>query len=127
MDEWYYSEGTAQKGPISLKQLKSIFLAGKLTGATLVFGPNMKDWVPASQVPNLVPPGTGLPSGKNQQDLSAENFHKTGLAHAKNMENDKAIIAYDKAIQLNSRDPVIYKNRADAHLAMENHEKACGS
>jgi hypothetical protein len=68
MDKWYYSEESAEKGPVTLKQLestqkgpitlellKSMLQTGKLDRSTFVLGPNMKNWVKARQVPGLVP------------------------------------------------------------------------
>ena len=133
MDTWYYSEDNAQKGPVTLNQLKAMFQTGKLNRSTLIYGPNMKDWAKASQIPGLIPQNqeqlqdsfskTNLPKNTTENS-EADNFHKSGLALAKKGEYEKAIIEYTKSIRIKKNDPVIYKNRGGAHLALENYDSA---
>jgi len=51
--EWYYVEGGAQAGPLTLSELLEVI---KRKGAdTPVFGPGMADWTPARRVPEIGP------------------------------------------------------------------------
>jgi uncharacterized protein (TIGR00266 family) len=51
--EWYYVEGGAQAGPLTLNELLEVV---KRKGAdTPVFGPGMADWTPARRVPEIGP------------------------------------------------------------------------
>lgn len=126
MDEWYYSlDGTEKVGPISLAELKSMFQSGELKSSTLVLGPNFKEWVPAKKFRALVPQASGqLSEGLPNSNLDSGSFHTKGLAHGKANEHKQAIEDYDKAIQLNPNNPVIYNDRGDSHLALNNHENA---
>jgi len=126
MDEWYYSlDGTEKVGPISLAELKSMFQSGELKTSTLVLGPNFKEWVPAKKFRALVPQASvQLSEGPHLSSIDIDSFHNKALAHAKAMEHKQAIEDYDKAIQLNPNNPVIYNDRGDSHLALNNHENA---
>jgi hypothetical protein len=56
---WYYSKVGApagqQMGPVSWEQLLSLAQTGVLNSADMVWNPQLPQWVPASQVPGLVP------------------------------------------------------------------------
>lgn len=50
---WYYAVDSEQKGPVTLEELSSKIRSGELTGDTLVWTNNMRNWEPASTVPDL--------------------------------------------------------------------------
>lgn len=55
MSEWYYARGGQQSGPVTFEQLVALARSGGLDPAKdLVWSASMKDWTPASQVPELV-------------------------------------------------------------------------
>lgn len=54
MNEWYYSNGGKQNGPVSFEQLVEIARSGGLDPVKdLVWTSTMKDWLPAGQVPGI--------------------------------------------------------------------------
>lgn len=79
MAEWWYAEGSEQRGPISREELSTLLEGGKVRADTLVWTSGMATWTPAGLVPELgaqakppaeeairlppVPPGAGRPEG----------------------------------------------------------------
>lgn len=51
--EWYYSEEGEQRGPVSLEKLASLLNAGSIPADAHVWSDGMKDWRPASEVPEI--------------------------------------------------------------------------
>lgn len=47
---WYYAEGTQQRGPVSDAEFQQLVSAGKITDATLVWREGMAEWQPYGQV-----------------------------------------------------------------------------
>jgi GYF domain 2 len=60
-DQWYYSKGGQQFGPISQEQLQGLFGNGTLTPDDLVWAEGMSEWVPGRHVPGLLAPGVAQP------------------------------------------------------------------
>jgi len=60
--EWYYAEGTEQKGPVSEKDIKEMFKSGRITMETLVWREGMEKWAELGSIvkqkpePVIVPP-----------------------------------------------------------------------
>lgn len=55
MDQWYYAKNGKQQGPIALSALKGLIASGALDPARdLVWTSTMADWLPASQVPEVM-------------------------------------------------------------------------
>ena len=52
-DEWYYSMGGAQQGPVALSILRDLLQSGKLERSSLVWRQGLSDWTPASAVSEL--------------------------------------------------------------------------
>ena len=61
MGDWYFARESRQHGPVTLDQLKLMLGSGELTADTSVFGPTLKGWTPARQVPELGGTPSGLP------------------------------------------------------------------
>ena len=63
--QWYYAEGSEQKGPFSAVQMQGFIAAGTVRADTLVWTSSMPDWLPLSQtelfdagaIPPAPPPG----------------------------------------------------------------------
>jgi hypothetical protein len=53
---WYHLEGRTQNGPVGLEAIRALVLDGTVTPETYVWADGMPDWLPARQVPALVPP-----------------------------------------------------------------------
>lgn len=54
MNDWYYSSGGKQNGPVSFEQLVEIARSGSLDPVKdLVWTSTMKDWLPAGKVPGI--------------------------------------------------------------------------
>jgi uncharacterized RDD family membrane protein YckC len=46
---WYYAEGTAQKGPVSDQDFQQLVSGGAITDSTLVWREGMANWIPYAQ------------------------------------------------------------------------------
>lgn len=53
---WYHLTGRQQHGPVDLATIRELVLDGTVTPDTFVWADGMPDWLPARQVPALVPP-----------------------------------------------------------------------
>jgi hypothetical protein len=53
---WYHLQGTDQHGPIGLDAIRDLVLATTVGPDTYVWADGMPDWLPAREVPALVPP-----------------------------------------------------------------------
>ncbi|WP_052665003.1 DUF4339 domain-containing protein [Nitriliruptor alkaliphilus] len=53
---WYHLAGRQQHGPVDLATIRDLVLDGTVTPDTYVWADGMPDWLPAKQVPALVPP-----------------------------------------------------------------------
>lgn len=53
---WYHLAGTTQHGPVQLVEIRQLVLTGTVEPDTYVWADGMPDWLPAAQVPALVPP-----------------------------------------------------------------------
>ena len=54
---WYYADGSDQKGPLSWEQLWGLAQDGTVRPDQLVWTDGMANWLPAAQIPTLVPAG----------------------------------------------------------------------
>jgi hypothetical protein len=54
-EEWYIYKNQAQQGPYTWTQLYQETQAGRILPEDLVWNQNLENWVPASQVPGLIP------------------------------------------------------------------------
>jgi hypothetical protein len=68
-DLWYYGKNGERRGPIPLKELKGLALAGKFDATDPVWSPGMADWVAASEVEGLLP--TPAPSPVSTPEAAA--------------------------------------------------------
>lgn len=55
---WYRLEGREQHGPVGVEEMRRLVLDGTVTPETYVWADGMPDWLPAREVPALVPPDT---------------------------------------------------------------------
>lgn len=63
-EEWFYSRGGDQLGPVSLSQLSALLSAGQLCADHLAWKAGMSDWLPLSQVVFAAgPSGPAVPAG----------------------------------------------------------------
>ena len=53
---WYHLQGERQLGPLELDTMRRLVMAGTVGPGTYVWADGMDEWLPASQVPALVPP-----------------------------------------------------------------------
>lgn len=53
---WYHLQSREQHGPIDLDRMRRLVLDGTITPDTYVWADGMPDWLPAEQVPALIPP-----------------------------------------------------------------------
>lgn len=53
---WYHLRGEEQHGPVDLATMRRLVLEGVVTPETYVWADGMPDWLPAGEVPALVPP-----------------------------------------------------------------------
>jgi hypothetical protein len=53
---WYHLRDDQQYGPLDLATMRWLVLDGVVTPDTYVWADGMPDWMPAGEVPALVPP-----------------------------------------------------------------------
>ena len=73
-EQWYYAEGTEQRGPVTEDTLLQMLRAGQLTASHLAWRPGMAEWLPISaiaevawEVPGGPPPLTQVAYAAPQQ------------------------------------------------------------
>ena len=66
MKQWYYVFENEKKGPVFESELIDLFKSGKLSINSLVWTREMKDWVPAVNVIELVKQTNGVISSIGQ-------------------------------------------------------------
>ena len=77
MNEWYYSSGGKQNGPVSFEQLVEIARSAGLDPVKdLVWNSNMKDWLPSGQVPGIF--GAPAPTADPNNPYAAPESTWTG-------------------------------------------------
>ncbi len=54
---WYHLQGQQQYGPLDLTTMRRLVLDGTVRSDTYVWADGMPDWMPAGEVPALIPPG----------------------------------------------------------------------
>ncbi len=62
MADWYYAKEGRQHGPVSSSQLRQLASSGQLLPDDLVFREGSSNWVAASTVSGLFPPGGVVPA-----------------------------------------------------------------
>jgi hypothetical protein len=81
---WYFSRRGGppgqRSGPFTREQLQTLARSGALTRYHLVWGPDMADWLPAGQIPGLMP----APMRPVPPPLPAQTTHPAGpwMRHA---------------------------------------------
>ena len=60
-DQWYYSRGGQQAGPVTTDQLRQMVASGQLTPQDLVWADGMANWQPLGTVPQLGAAGAPMP------------------------------------------------------------------
>ena len=53
---WYHLEGSEQRGPLALADLRARVMDGAVGPETYVWADGMPEWMPAQQVPAVTPP-----------------------------------------------------------------------
>lgn len=53
---WFVMDGDQQQGPFDLQAMRELVLAGNLDPGEYVWADGMPDWMPAGEVPALIPP-----------------------------------------------------------------------
>lgn len=61
--EWYYAEGTAQRGPVGADEFQRLLSAGTVSSETLVWREGMTTWLPYGQLGSAPAPAVGVSSG----------------------------------------------------------------
>ncbi len=59
--EWFYSHDGDRHGPVPIDEVRKLAADGRLGRDDLVWQEGMADWVPAGQVPGLLPPAAAPP------------------------------------------------------------------
>ena len=59
---WFYASNGQQQGPFPEAQLRDLITRGTVRPDTLVWTEGMSGWQRASDIPGLVPGGSGPPS-----------------------------------------------------------------
>lgn len=72
---WYYSVGAEEHGPVSLLDLRSLRMSGRLHASDLVWREGMGDWQPVSATPELQLEGTSGVAG--QAVASGDGVYRT--------------------------------------------------
>jgi hypothetical protein len=55
-NNWYYNDNGKPTGPVTLTDLRQLFSTARLHAGTLVWNQTLVQWMPAGQVPGLLPP-----------------------------------------------------------------------
>jgi hypothetical protein len=82
MADWFYAQGTTQRGPVDLNFLLDALRSGTLNSNDLVWRDGMAQWTAAGQVPELAgavqppmqPTGFGSPSAPAMAPAMAQPF-----------------------------------------------------
>jgi hypothetical protein len=53
---WYHLQGERQLGPLPLETMRRLVMSGTVGPSTYVWSDGMPEWLPAAEVPALVPP-----------------------------------------------------------------------
>ena len=61
-EEWHYSKGSQQHGPVSASDLKALAKSGELSSKDLIWKEGMADWKAAGSLNGLFPPTPESPS-----------------------------------------------------------------
>lgn len=72
---WYYSVGSEEHGPVSMIDLRSLRMSGRLHGTDLVWREGMADWQPVSATPELQMEGQS--GGSNRAETSGDGVYRT--------------------------------------------------
>jgi len=92
---WYYAEGTQQRGPISEAELQQLAASGNITDATLVWREGMAQWQPYGQVKRSASaPGTATPPLAGASGLTPAfnpQINDDGARRARDRVNGPAI------------------------------------
>jgi hypothetical protein len=56
-DQWYYSRSGQQLGPVTGSELRQLAVQGLLSPIDLIWREGLTDWLPASRIKGLFPPG----------------------------------------------------------------------
>lgn len=121
--EWYYAEGTEQKGPVSGQDIENLYKSGRITMQTLVWREGMDQWaeletvVPRKKVDNSEPepepasdpqleqePEIQETALKQKQMPSTEPLYRC-CECSRNFTEDE-VISYDGAIVCGACKPV---------------------
>ncbi|HSO32748.1 MAG TPA: GYF domain-containing protein [Labilithrix sp.] len=77
-DAWFYRVGESQVGPVPIVELQRLLGAGQIGPAAAVWRDGMPSWVPAGQVPGLMPAENGLqyivPTGRTSRSSMAAGY-----------------------------------------------------
>lgn len=71
---WYYSVGSEEHGPVSLLDLRSLRISGRLHGSDLVWRDGMGDWQAVSVTPELTVDST---AGGGKLGTAGDGIHRT--------------------------------------------------
>jgi hypothetical protein len=53
---WYHLQDERQLGPLALDTMRRLVMSGTIRPGTYVWSDGMPEWLPAAEVPALVPP-----------------------------------------------------------------------
>ena len=67
MDRWFYVLHRQPQGPLQWTEIRDLARTGVLSPTTLVWGEGMDEWKPATDIPRLFAPKTGVHSIQPEQ------------------------------------------------------------
>lgn len=110
---WYYADGSQQKGPVSEAELDQLFHSGQITGVTLIWKEGMASWESYTSVRGGASAGVGLAEGS------------VVCAQCGQLFNQNDVIRYgDKAVCATCKPVFLQKLREGATLSASDMEYA---
>jgi len=70
---WYYGAEGEQSGPVTTAQLRELYIQGTLSKESYVWNPDMADWVPVIDVPELASFVSGNDASPSPDDPISQN------------------------------------------------------
>lgn len=93
---WYYADGSQQKGPVSEAELDQLFQSGQITGATLIWKEGMASWEAYTSVRGGAAASAGVAEGSVVCAQCGQIFSQNDVIRY----GDKAVCATCKPVFL---------------------------
>jgi uncharacterized RDD family membrane protein YckC len=82
--DWYYAIGRTRYGPLEERQLRELFVSGRIGPGTLVWSPDLEDWTPLSDVAefaSLLAAGPEPPADEETATLASPDAAEDARPH----------------------------------------------